>query len=103
MNTQLKLSFLVIIAERKRKDLLLSALSEQGAQVVNVLYGTGSANTGYLSEMFGIKTEKQKAVIICLINDAKLGRTTEMLLRHFDFNSPNTGIAFTVPVENVMY
>lgn len=98
-----KISYLVMIAGRKEKDALLSALSDHGAKVVNTLYGRGSVKATYLMSMLGCVAEENKTVIMCLLRDEKLGGVLDMLLEEFNFKSPNTGIAFTVPVDGLSY
>lgn len=102
-NDRAKISYLVLIAGRRNKDALLAALSEYGAKVVNILYGKGSAGGGHLLNMFGFIPERHKAVITCLTSEAKAEEILAMLADKFDFNSPNTGIAFTIPVDKIVY
>ena len=93
---------LVIIAGRGHKDALLAALAQHGAHIVNTLYGKGSVKPGVLSSL-GLVAEEQKAVITCLINSTKLDGALRMLHEDFEFNKPNTGIAFTVAVSEVSF
>ena len=99
----IKLMYMVIIAERNLKDQLLSAMSEKGCHVINVVYGKGVVKAGYLADALGLVPEEQKILITCLILNTKAEDVFEMLAADFNFNDPNTGIAFTIPVENLLY
>ena len=94
---------LILIAGRERKDALLQALPTKGARVINTMYGKGSVKPNYLRDAFGLVPEVNKVVIICLIPAEKLNSMFDMLINDFDFNQPNTGIAFTIPVEKLSY
>jgi hypothetical protein len=98
------ISFLVLISGRKYKDALIAQLSDHGAHVVNTLYGKGTAGMcGYAMNLFGFVTDDVKVVITCLIADKRLQDVLEMLTDKFRFKDPNTGIAFTVPVDKLSY
>lgn len=96
-------SLLVLISGRKEKDSLLTALSEQGAKVINTLYGRGSVKANYLMSMLGCVPEENKAVTTCLVSAQRLDEILDMLSDKFNFKSPNTGIAFTVPVNGLSF
>lgn len=95
------IEFLTLIAGRKQKDALLDALSEAGGRLVNVVYGKGSAKSGYLRDMFGLVPEENKVVITCLLPGEKSDAVLNMLVSKFHFDQPNTGIAFIIPVEKL--
>ncbi len=95
------LVFLTLIAGRKQKGALLDALTETGGRLVNIVYGRGSVNSSYLQDMLGMVPEENKVVITCLLPGEKCDAMFEMLIRKFNFDKPNTGIAFTVPVEKL--
>jgi hypothetical protein len=92
--------FLTLIAGRKRKDSLLTLLSDMGARVTNTIYGKSSvrANSS-LMEVFGFVPEENKIIITCLLPREKANMVLKMLVKKFHFDKPNTGIAFTVAVE----
>ena len=94
---------LMLIAGRERYDALLAAMPEKGARVINTIYGKGSVKASYLMDAFGLVPEENKVVIACLIPSDKLDAMFAMLVEKFDFNKPNTGIAFTIPVEKLSY
>lgn len=95
------IEFLTLIAGRKHKAALLDALSEAGGHLINVVYGKGSLKAGYLRDMLGLVPEENKVVITCLLPCDKTEAVLDMLVKKFNFNKPNTGIAFTIPVEKL--
>ena len=98
-----RIAFLVLIAGRKQKDALLTMMTGMGCGVINILYGRGSVKAGYLKDMLGLHVEENKVLITCLIRDEKAEEVMKNLTETFEFNRPNTGIAFTVPVRGVLY
>lgn len=95
--------YIVIISERKKKDELLLFLSECGAKVIDTLYGKGSVKANLLMDMLGCLPEKQKAVITCLSSSQGTELIFNGLINKFSFDMPNTGVAYTVPVEKLLY
>ena len=96
-----KIAFLTIITGRKNKDAILKALHDSGICLINTVYGKGTVKAGYLQNAFGLVPEEKKAVITCLPTCAKIKPVLKLLEDQFGFNKPNTGIAFTVPVDMV--
>jgi len=94
---------LVLIAGRKQKDKLLAALAGHGGHIINVYYGTGAAKTSYLSETLGLVHEEQKVLISCLASKTEADAIFGMLLTEFRFDKPNTGVAYSIPVEKLSY
>ena len=93
------LVLLTLIAGRKQKDALLNALSEAGGRLVTIVYGKSTVNMSYLKCLLGFVTEEDKVVITCLLPSQKTDAVFEMLVKKFNFDKPNTGIAFTIPIE----
>jgi len=52
---------------------------------------------------FGFETEQGKVLISCLIKKEKAEELTEVLYRDYNFNKPNTGIAFGISVEGLVF
>ena len=95
------LEFLTLIAGRKKKEALLGALHEAGGRLVHVVYGKSSVKAGYFRDMLGLVPEENKVVITCLLPAEKSSAVFDMLVKKFDFDKPNTGIAFTIPIEKL--
>ncbi|MDR3263854.1 MAG: hypothetical protein LBT30_06050 [Clostridiales bacterium] len=98
-----EISFLYVIGERKQKENLISALAANGATVFSVIYGRGFVKSNEILKAFGLVSEEDKVVITCLIKKIDCDKAFAVLNEDFKFDRPNTGIAFTVPVENLKY
>jgi len=96
-----KVTFIMLIAERKQKKALLEALSQIGIRLTNTIYGKGTAKGNFFTNMLGLVPEKNKVVITCLTTDAKSDAVLKLVVKEFNFDKPNTGIAFTLPVEGI--
>ena len=97
------IEFLTVIARRKNKDELLNTLSAEGGRLINIVYGKGSVKSSYLMDILGLVADENKVVITCLIRSEKTDSVLDNLVKNFDFDKPNTGIAFTIPVENLSF
>ena len=106
MNSERKkgISFLLLISGRKQRESLLKFLTNMDANVVNVSYGKGSVKSNSpLIEVFGFLPEEEKVVIICLMAHDKADLVIDRLEKKFEFNKPNTGIAFAVSVDGLSF
>ena len=97
------INFLTLIAGRNQKEVLLTALANHGARLINTLYGKGSVKAGFLRDMLGLVPEENKVLITCLISDEKSAAIFKMLTEDFHFDKPNTGIAFTIPIDKLSF
>lgn len=95
--------FMTVIAGRKHKEALLDALFAHGGRLLNLVYGKGSVTSSYIKEMLGLVLEENKVIITCLIPGDKADDVFNMLAVKFHFDKPNTGIAFTIPVEKLSF
>jgi len=95
--------FLMVIAGRKKEDALLSMLLDVGAPLINTVYGKGTVKAGYLASVLGFVPEENKTVITCLLSDTKARVIEEKLIEQFGFDKPNTGVAFTIPIERLSF
>lgn len=96
-----KIEYLTVISDRKRAEELLEALRCADCHLIHSEYAKGSVTTGYFRDMLGLMPEEKKVVITCLVASTVSGTVLKLLEKDFDFDKPNTGIAFTVPVETV--
>lgn len=97
------LQYFVIIAEQKKKKKFLSLLDEYGARGIEVVYAHGSMNPSAIAAAFGFESVQEKVMISCLLKDEKAKELIEVLYQRYNFNKPNTGIAFSVAVEGVSF
>lgn len=103
MNPEEKIVLMVLVAGRKQKDDLLSMLHESGIRLINVMYGKGTVKAGYLTSLLGLVPEENKVMIICVTTSNKSDAALVSLAEQFNFGEPNTGIAFTIPVDKMSY
>lgn len=97
------LQYFVIIAEQKRKNKFLSLLSDYGARGVSTAYGHGSMSPSAIAAAFGFESEQGKVFITCLVKTETAKELIDLLYHDFNFSRPNTGIAFTIPVEGLAF
>jgi len=100
-NYEYGIDFLTLIANRNDKDELLEFLIESECHLINVVYAKGSLKSGYLKDMLGLVPEEKKVLITCLISSNLSNQLLEQLIIKFNFNKPNTGIAFVIPVNTL--
>jgi hypothetical protein len=97
------LQYLVIIAEQKKKNKFLTLLSDHGAKGIETVYGHGSMSPSAIAAAFGFEAEQGKVLITCLVKTETAKTLIDILYREYHFNKPNTGIAYTVPVEGLAF
>lgn len=96
------LQYFVIIAEQKKKDKLLSLLGEHEAYFVETVYAHGSvAKKSAFASAFGFEIEQHKVLITCLLKNDDAKEVLKLLYNDYNFNKPNTGIAYSISVEGL--
>jgi nitrogen regulatory protein PII len=103
MNNDEKLMFTVIIAGRKLKEALLTALLEADVHVIDSLFGHGTAKASWLENTLGLVHEKNKIVIFAVAKHERTEKVLAILKEEFHFEQAHTGIAFTVPIERLSF
>lgn len=98
-----KLQYFVVICNPKKQDIFTALLKEHGARGVSAVYGHGSAAVGSLARAFGFESVQEKILITCLVPSDNAAELIEILYREYNFDQPNTGIAYCVPVEGLMF
>mgnify|MGYP000849113635 CR=1 FL=1 len=93
--------FLTVIAGRKYKDEILKLLVASRCHLINVVYAKGSAQYGYFRDMLGLVPEEKKVMITCLVTSDIAGKILDQLVSEFNFDKPDTGLAYTVPVDKL--
>jgi len=94
--------YLTLITGRKKKDEILRLLLDSGCHLIDIVYAKGSVKTGYFKDMLGLMPEEKKVMITCLVAGNLTDKIFERLVNDFDFNEPNTGIAFVVPLDRLL-
>ena len=101
--TKKRLQYFVIIGSQKSKNKFLKILQENGAYGIETVYGRGSVNAGVLARAFGFKSEQEKVLITCLMDAENARKLINVLYEQYQFDQPNTGIAFGIPVEGLLF
>lgn len=96
-----KLQYFVIIADQKKKKQFLTLLNDRGARGIEVVYGRGSMSPSAIAAAFGFAAEQGKVCVSCLVKTETAKELMSVLYRDYDFDKPNTGIAFSVSVEGL--
>ena len=97
------LQYFVIIAEKKKKNKFLSLLYERGARGIETVYGHGAMSPSAIAAAFGFVSEQSKVLISCLVKSETALELIDILYNKFNFNKPNTGIAFGISVEGLAF
>lgn len=94
---------LIIITERPLKHKVAIAMENVGAVMFNSTYGKGSIKKNQLLRTLGLTVEQKKVLLTCFIERKNVKDAFEVLNKEFKFKEPNTGIAFTLPLESISY
>ena len=97
------LQYFIIIAEQKKKNKFLTLLNENGARMIQTVYGRGSMSPSAIAAAFGFEAEQGKVLISCLIKTETARELINVLYNDYNFKKPNTGIAFGVSVEGLSF
>lgn len=98
-----KLQHFVIIGKPKLKEKFCLLLKENGGHSIDIIYARGSVSKSILAQAFGFDAEQKRAIISCLIPTKNASNIIQILYNDYNFNKPNTGVAFSVPVEGLMF
>ena len=93
--------FLTLITSRNKKEEILKLLLDSGCHLVDVVYAKGSVQSGYFKDMLGLVPEEKKIMITCLVAGNLSDELLDQLVKKLNFDKPNTGIAFVVPVDRL--
>lgn len=93
---------LIIITKRAHKKEIIQMLYEHEAAMVIQTYAHGSAKDGLLRAL-GLVQEEDKLFLTCFIPTIRVQEVFNFLNYRYHFNRPNTGFAFTLPVEKISY
>ncbi len=96
-----KLQYFILICDRKKKNTFIELLSASGAVGIETIYARGSARAGVLAKAFGFEVEEHKVVISGLLKTSRAVKLTRKLCEEYGFNHPNTGVAFSIPVDGL--
>lgn len=95
--------FKVILASVKSDitDKVVDAAKEVGATGATIIpaRGTGIREA---KTFFGLSLEKQTDIIMFLVEEHALGKIMEAIGEAGEFSKPGTGIAFAMPIDQVI-
>ena len=97
------LQYFVIIADQKKKKKFLALLDEYDARGSDVIYAHGSMSPSAVAAAFGFESEQKKVMLSCLLKNEKAKQLLDVLYTDYQFDKPNTGIAFSVPIEGMAF
>ncbi len=98
---QFSIDYLTLVVGREHKESILKLLLEFGCHLINVVYAKGSVTGRYFKDMLGFVPEEKKVMITCLTTGDVSDQLLERLIHKYNFDKPNTGIAFVIPVDKV--
>ena len=97
------LQYFVIIADQKKKKKFLNLLNDYEARGIETVYAHGSMSPSAIASAFGFETAQNKIMISCLLKHSKATELMNILYTNHKFNEPNTGFAFSIPVEGIAF
>ncbi len=98
-----KLQYFVIIGKPKIKQKLHLLLKEHDAHLLDSIYGHGSVSSNILAQAFGLDSEQKRVIISCLVPSEKIDHLIKILHEKYQFSKPNTGVAFSIPIEGILF
>ena len=97
------LQYFVIIAEQNKKKKFLTLLDEFEARGIEIVYAHGSMSPSAVVAAFGFESEQKKVMLSCLLKRERARQLLDTLYKDYKFDMPNTGIAFSIPVEGLAF
>ena len=82
-------------------EAVMDAAKKFGARGGTVLSGRGTANPD-AEKLFGITVEPEKEIVMILVSAELKDKILSALYDEVGLNSPGQGIAFALPVDNVV-
>ena len=82
-------------------DLVMDTAREVGARGGTVLNARGTANKE-AEKLFSIDIQPQKEVVMIVVHSSIRDAVLHALYKEVGLNTPGQGIAFTMPVDNVV-
>lgn len=101
MDSDYTIEYLTVIAARKNKDNILKLLVNSGCHLIDVVYAKGSVHSGYFKDMLGLVPDEKKILITCIVTSDLTPQLMKQFVTELNFDQPNTGIAFVIPVDKL--
>ena len=99
MNYEYEVIFCIVNAGFS--DAVMDAAKEFGARGGTVIRARGTANSES-EKLFGITVQPEKEIVMILVNSDIKNGILHALYRAVGLNTPGQGIAFSLPVDNVV-
>jgi len=97
------LQYFVIIGSTKLRDKFSALLKDNGAHSIDTIYGRGSVGKSILAQAFGLYADQKKAIISFLLPTEVAKDVIDILYNDYKFKKTNTGIAFSVPIQKLLF
>ncbi len=97
----LNASLIVSIVRKGWGSTVLEASVKAGARGGTVLFGRG-AGINEQEKIFGMSIEPEKEIVLTVVNSDRVETILHEIVRAAELNDTGRGIAFVVPVENVV-
>ncbi|MCC6213144.1 MAG: P-II family nitrogen regulator [Burkholderiales bacterium] len=95
------MSLIVSIVRKGWGSAVLEASVKAGARGGTVLHGRG-AGINEQEKIFGVSIEPEKEIVLTVVRSSMSDTVLEHIVRAVGLNETGKGIAFVVPVENVV-
>ena len=95
-----KLKLLITIVNKSKATFFIDLLEQFEVNMQMVIAGKGTANSEMLS-LLGL-VESDKAVILSIVREDKIGDVLETLKEKFDKVKHGKGIAYTISMQSVI-
>lgn len=97
------LQYFVLICNPKHKGKFSALLSEYGVKNITTVSAHGSVPQNALAKAFGLESTDKKLMLSALIPTDVAKQLIDILYSKYEFSKPNTGIAYTIPVEGLLF
>ena len=97
------LQYFVLICNPKQKSEFSTLLNERGVKNITTVSAHGSVTQSVLAKAFGLESTNKKLMLSALIPTEISKELIDILYNEYEFNKPNTGIAYTIPVEGLLF
>lgn len=86
------------VVNKGKAEKVVEASRRAGAEGGTILYGRGTA----VRLMLGVSIEPEKEIVLTLIEKDKAQVVLDAIVKKLDLNDPNKGIAFIIPLDQVV-
>lgn len=89
---------IVTIVNKGKAEKVVKTSHQAGAEGGTILPGRGTA----VQLMLGISVEPEKEIVLTLIGADKAQQVLDAIVKELNLNEPNKGIAFVIPLDQVV-